>query len=226
MPREEEHYKEQKKNAEILSRDHIRTEFDSKAYLRDFYTRVEDPAMQLILTFLPNIAARVGKVENLLDFGAGPTIHVAVAFRHTAQNIYLADYLPQNREELSKWRQSRSDFDWFETIKRIANIEGVDWSSILQMEEEARSKVRDVFHCNCFSRPSVDAPPSLQCNFDVVTTIFCVEYCCNTLDEYKQAIANVVDQVKPGGKSFHYFFMLMGLCPGFESNNIKEELNL
>uniref|UniRef100_F1L9I4 Methyltransferase n=1 Tax=Ascaris suum TaxID=6253 RepID=F1L9I4_ASCSU len=160
--------------------------------------------MQLVLTFLPNIAARIGNVESLLDFGAGPTIHVAVAFRNTANNIYLADYLPQNREELLRWLNHTARFDWSTTIKKIATIEGLAWSNVQQMETDAHSKVRGVFHCDCFKRPSVNAPPSLLNKFDVVTTIFCIEYCCNTIDEYKSAVANVAEQVKPGG------FLMMG----------------
>ncbi|KHN83563.1 putative methyltransferase B0303.2 [Toxocara canis] len=202
MPEEEKSY-EDTKNEELISRDRFRTEFNTTAYLRDFYTAVDDPAMQLVLTFLPNIATRIGEVENLLDFGAGPTIHVSVAFRNTAKNIYLADYLPQNREELMKWRQNRSQFDWSCTIRKMAIIEGLNSTEVPQMEICARSKVRGVFHCDCLKRPSVNAPSSLLNRFDVVTTIFCIEYCCNTIDEYKTAIANVVEQVKPGG-----FFMM------------------
>ncbi|VDN23499.1 unnamed protein product [Cylicostephanus goldi] len=46
---------------------------------------------------------RIGEVGKVLDFGAGPTIHVAASFRNTASEIYLADYLPQNREELNNF---------------------------------------------------------------------------------------------------------------------------
>lgn len=55
--------------------------------------------------------------------------------------IYLADYLPQNREELQRWLGDRSDFDWSETLRKIATSEGTDWSKIKQMEDDARAKV-------------------------------------------------------------------------------------
>jgi hypothetical protein len=56
---------------------------------QDFYEVVDDPAMQMVLFYLPNIAARLPFVESLLDFGAGPTIHVAICFRNKAENVCL-----------------------------------------------------------------------------------------------------------------------------------------
>ncbi|PIO67676.1 hypothetical protein TELCIR_10562, partial [Teladorsagia circumcincta] len=69
---------------EVLDRDTFLTEFKTEAYLQDFYAKVEDPAMQMVLTCLPNIVARIGEVKRVLDFGAGPTIHVAASFRNQA----------------------------------------------------------------------------------------------------------------------------------------------
>jgi hypothetical protein len=72
----------------LLDRRHFHSTFESETYLKSFYNRVEEPAMQVVLIFLPKIVARLeqrheGKaaLETLLDFGAGPTIHVAVCFR-------------------------------------------------------------------------------------------------------------------------------------------------
>ncbi|PIO75198.1 hypothetical protein TELCIR_02773 [Teladorsagia circumcincta] len=72
---------------EVLDRDTFLTEFKTEAYLQDFYAKVEDPAMQMVLTCLPNIVARIGEVERVLDFGAGPTIHVAASFRNQAAEV-------------------------------------------------------------------------------------------------------------------------------------------
>lgn len=46
--------------------------------------------MQMVLKFLPNIVARIGKTNRVLDFGAGPTIHVAACFRNTADEVALS----------------------------------------------------------------------------------------------------------------------------------------
>ncbi|VDN23497.1 unnamed protein product [Cylicostephanus goldi] len=70
-----------------LDRDSFLTEFKTDAYLDDFYTKVDDNAMKMVLAFLPNIVARIGEVGKVLDFGAGPTIHVAASFRNTASEV-------------------------------------------------------------------------------------------------------------------------------------------
>ncbi|VDO21719.1 unnamed protein product [Haemonchus placei] len=189
---------------EILDRDTFLTEFRTDAYLQDFYTKVEDPAMQMVLTCLPNIVARLGNVKRVLDFGAGPTIHVAASFRNQADEIYLADYLPQNRKELSLWCKGRSEFDWSVPLKMILSQEGNSWTDLDQMIALTRQKICGVYHCDCFASPSVDLPKQLHGKFDVLVTIFCVEYCCKTYEEYKMAIKNIADQINPGG------FLVMG----------------
>uniref|UniRef100_A0A8R1I173 Uncharacterized protein n=1 Tax=Caenorhabditis japonica TaxID=281687 RepID=A0A8R1I173_CAEJA len=183
----------------LLDRTTFFTEFSTNAYLEDFYTNVEDPAMQMVLTFLPNIVARVGKVDRMLDFGAGPTIHVAACYREMANEIHLADYLPQNRGELLRWVNNESDFDWNRPLRMILTREGKTWDKLPQVEEETREKVVDIYHCDVFENPSVDCPKEIFGQFDTVATIFCVEYCCNTIDEYYGAIKNVAAAVKPGG---------------------------
>jgi len=74
--------------------------------------------MQLILFHLPSIIARLPtKINNLLDFGSGPTIYVAICFREKAENIFLSDYLPQNKKELNNWLSGNSNFDWTKIFK-------------------------------------------------------------------------------------------------------------
>jgi nicotinamide N-methyltransferase len=187
----------------IYTRDHFHTEFDTNAYLTDFYTKIEDPAMQLVLTFLPSIVARLPPRKRLADFGAGPTIHVAACFRNHVDEIYLADYLPQNREELQRWKNGESKFDWGAALRMMLTREGKDWSKVAETEAETRAKVFDIFYANCFEQPSIQCGKDLEGKFDIITSVFTMEYCCNTKDEYQTAIKNVVEQVIPGG----YFIM-------------------
>ncbi|VDL75118.1 unnamed protein product [Nippostrongylus brasiliensis] len=172
--------------------------------LQDFYTKVDDPAMQMVVTFLPNIVARIGEVKRMLDFGAGPTTHVAASFRNQASEIYLADYLPQNRQELKRWSEGKSNFDWSQAFKMILTQEGNSWNDLDDMIALTRKKVCGVFHCDCLTTPSVDLPSDFPGKFDVVVSIFCAEYCCKTYDEYKRAMKNIAEQINPGG------FLVMG----------------
>lgn len=45
--------------------------------------------MQMVLFYLPNIIARLPNCKSLLDFGAGPTIHVAICFRNKVDEVYF-----------------------------------------------------------------------------------------------------------------------------------------
>ncbi|KAM3717665.1 Nicotinamide N-methyltransferase [Dirofilaria immitis] len=183
----------------IVGQDRLESNFDSQAYLWDFYRCIDDPAMQMMIMLLPIVAERIDYCDSLLDFGAGPTIHVSVVFRNKVNNIYLADYLPQNRNELFRWIIGKNSFDWTPVLKMIASVEGSGWLQLKEIEQFTKSKVRSIFHCNCHTKPSIKAPKILQNNFDIVVSIFCLEYCSNNEIEYKEAIRNVADQVKPGG---------------------------
>ncbi|EFO13599.1 hypothetical protein LOAG_14929 [Loa loa] len=70
----------------IVGPDGLESNFDSQAYLWDFYQCIDDPAMQMMIMLLPTIAERIDCYDNLLDFGAGPTIHVSVVFRNKVNN--------------------------------------------------------------------------------------------------------------------------------------------
>ncbi|KAI6185340.1 Amine N-MethylTransferase [Aphelenchoides besseyi] len=190
----------------LLTRDHFHEEFSTEAYLKDFYTKVDDPAMQMVLTFLPGIAARLPDCESMLDFGAGPTIHASICLRNRVKKIYLADYLPQNRDELQKWLDGRSTFDWTRVLRMIATGEGIGWEKTKEMEEKTRSKIEGILFCNCLEDPVLTAPVELLGTFGVVVSIFTIEYCSMTTDEYRNAIRRVVELIRPGG-----YFILAGI---------------
>ncbi|KAI6190166.1 hypothetical protein M3Y97_00087300 [Aphelenchoides bicaudatus] len=172
----------------LLDRSSFKTEFDTKAYLKDFYADVQDPAMQMMIRFLPGIAVRLPKAQTLLDFGCGPTIHVSVCFRNRVQRIYLADYLEQNREELHRWLNGQNEFDWQKTLKMIATCEGTEWSMLQKMEDDTKSKAS-----------MLDVSDRVYGSIDIVVTILTLEYCCNTLGEYKSAVKRVASLVKKNG---------------------------
>ncbi|MFH4976351.1 hypothetical protein AB6A40_003060 [Gnathostoma spinigerum] len=199
MPKTEE-YRQTNGKSEILhGKDDYLEHFDTSIYLKDFYTNVDDPAMQLVLSMLPNIVKRIPPGKSFLDFGAGPTIHASVAFRHSMENIYMADFLESNCKELIAWLEGRSRFDWSNALKKLVCGEGIDGYHIEEMERLTRSKVSGIFHCDCHKKPALNAPKELLGTFDVVNTIFCVEYCCDTLDEYRCAMQNITDLIRPGG---------------------------
>jgi hypothetical protein len=53
----------------------------------------------------------------------------------------LADYLPQNRLELSRWLKQESTFNWNSVLRIIATLEGLDGTKCKDMEVKTREKV-------------------------------------------------------------------------------------
>ncbi|KRX80264.1 putative methyltransferase -like protein, partial [Trichinella sp. T6] len=170
------------------------------------FSPVSDPAMTMMLSVLPIIAERLSLkkapetgITRLLDIGSGPTIHMAVVFRDKVDEIYLSDYLEQNCEQLRLWMQDRKPFDWRSVLGYIAQREGQATLSVEAMEVASRSKLRGVFHCDVFKPGVVDWPDYDGLGFDVVSSLFCLEFASNTVDDFTNALTNVVRLVKPGG---------------------------
>jgi nicotinamide N-methyltransferase len=195
----------------MLTRDDYPDTFDSKAYLSAFYSKIDnEPAMKLVLSQLPAAVERVSRTlctkdgsagGRLLDVGSGPTIHVACAFREKMREIYLSDYLAQNRDELNRWLRNDGPFDWGNILHFLALMEGQS-EERPGVEEEARSKVAGILPCDIFQTTVI--PVHVRADFDVVTTFFCIEYATVDSQEYRRAVRNVVGLIKPGG------YLIMG----------------
>lgn len=179
------------------------THFDPIEYLRQYYGSNDmSRGLKIILCFLPNIAARLPKVERFLDIGSGPTIFMAVGFRNKADHIYLSDYAEQNRRELLNWlnqdEKTPTPFDWSAICKAIAKLECVDSEDWRRLEQEAKEKVRDVLYCDVH-QPEVLTRNVSMGQFDIVSAVFCLEYASSNSAEYRRAMTNACRLIKPGG---------------------------
>uniref|UniRef100_A0AC34GNA6 NNMT/PNMT/TEMT family protein n=1 Tax=Panagrolaimus sp. ES5 TaxID=591445 RepID=A0AC34GNA6_9BILA len=183
-------------------------QFDPKQYLEGFYkTAKEDTAMQVVLFFLPGVLYRLPeKIENLLDLGAGPTVYIPIAVRKRAENIFTSDYAEANRQTLKSWIESKSEFDWTNVCTWLSNIEATSESPKM-MQELARSKMRGIFSVNVHKDTVIqevyyqhpEYKKEIPKQFDVVTTVFCLEYASETLEEYQNAVKNATSLIKNGG---------------------------
>ncbi|KAF1760370.1 hypothetical protein GCK72_008619 [Caenorhabditis remanei] len=162
--------------------------------------------MQIVLFFLPGILYRLPeKVNTVLDLGAGPTVYLPIALRLRAQNIYTSDYAPANRETLISWCENRSTFDWSNVCTWIANIEA-SMETGKVMQEKTRQLMRAVLDVNVHESPVVQSVvwkenPSIEVpqKFQVVSTVFCLEYSCETLEAYFRAVRSACSLIEDGG---------------------------
>lgn len=146
-----------------------------------------------------------------LPFSTGPTIYIPVAVRHYVQSIFTSDYSPVNRKRLVEWVQEEKHFDWTQICLWIAELEA-SHQTPEQMQKMARDKVRAILAVDVQKRPVIQGEEWRAENFveevpeqfDLVATVFCMEYSCETLDGYHRAIQGACSLIRPGG------WLLMG----------------
>uniref|UniRef100_A0A914W3V5 Uncharacterized protein n=1 Tax=Plectus sambesii TaxID=2011161 RepID=A0A914W3V5_9BILA len=194
---------------ELRAVDHF-DQFDPIAYLSGFYkSPQEDDAMKIVLFFLPGMLYRVPIGGSLLDLGAGPTVYVPMTFRQRVDHIYTSDFAPVNRAELRRWWLNEPDqFDWSAVCAWISSIETGDEKRHTQhaIEQATRAKIRAVLAVNVHNDDSViDRSQTFPeaCivpqQFDIITTVFCLEYASETFEQYRSAVRNALKLLKPGG---------------------------
>ncbi|KJH49160.1 NNMT/PNMT/TEMT family protein [Dictyocaulus viviparus] len=186
-------------------------QFNPNAYLESFYkTASEDSAMQIVLFFLPGILYRLPeKVKTALDLGAGPTVYLPIVLRNKVLQIYTSDYARVNRDVLQSWIENRSTFDWSEVCHWISSIEAVV-EQPFAMQQQARDKVMAILEANVHETPVIRSVHWRRDNceipqrFELVSTIFCLEYSCETIDEYNRAVQGACSLIE------HWGYLIQG----------------
>ncbi len=182
------------------------TVFNPGAYLSAFYSSADDDsAMKMMLFFLPGMAYRLPEGGSLLDIGSGPTVHVAFTFRERVDAIYLSDFAAQNRRELVKWWLEEEDcFQWTEILNWLRLIEAKNKPGPA-IDVATREKIQAILACDVLEPNVIDLEHSyptgvtVPSQFDLITSIFCLEYATNCSRDYNRAMQNVSKLLKPGG---------------------------
>ncbi|CAI4229119.1 unnamed protein product [Auanema sp. JU1783] len=192
---------------EVCAPEEHHDKFDPSQYLESFYkTAKEDTAMQIVLFFLPGMLYRLPeRVRTVLDLGAGPTVYLPIALRNRADIIYTSDYAPANRQFLLNWVENRSQFNWSNVCEWISNIEASNETPAI-MQQKARDKIAGIFEVNVHELPVIkntfwkkDGSVAVPKKFQVVTTVFCLEYSCDSLEGYNRAVKGACSLIEDGG---------------------------
>ena len=159
------------------------------------------PDEQHALSFLCESLERLSPVTVALEYGCGPTVHHAVALVPKAQQIYLADYLPDNLEEVRRWLEGGEDaYDWSLFTRHILQLEGKAVPSVGDVEareREARGRITRLFR----SDAGDDDPlgPEMRAHFPLVTSHYCAEGATNSKETWGLYMRNIAGLVSPGG---------------------------
>jgi hypothetical protein len=91
-------------------------EWLARDYLRDYYSELQEDERYTIRYFVEQMrAAPRGPV---VCFGSGPTLHHVFLTAGRATELYLADYLTRNLDEIERWRARAPDaHDWVPFVR-------------------------------------------------------------------------------------------------------------
>jgi len=142
------------------------------------------------------------------DGHSGPTVYIPMAFRHRVEHIYTSDYADANRASLLRWSRREPGFDWTAVCKWMAGIEATIETPHM-MQENTRKHLRAVLSVDVHKQAVISAATMLGDDqsaedtvpkqFDVVATVFCLEYASESAEEYRRAVRNATGLINPGG---------------------------
>ncbi|VDM45158.1 unnamed protein product [Toxocara canis] len=196
----------------IFFPEHYETKFDPYAYLTHYYSRKAlDDGTRLSLFALPTFARiieremREDERQSLIDIGAGPTVYTAICFRDVVKRVCLTDFLQKNLDILNDWLDRKRTFDWSPLIRIVCRMEGeclVNGDEVHDIEEQARSLVTagGIYHADVTTSPCCQRERLPIQQFDILVSVFCLESACTNYESYCQAMANMLELLRPGGR--------------------------
>ena len=172
------------------------SDWDPSAYLREYYRGVE-PDERETISFLVEAMRQAPRGRPVLVYGVGPTLHHVFLAAPLASELHLGEYLPQNREELTRWLAGEPGaHDWSPFVRQTLQCEGVDEprpDEVADREELTRARVTRVFPVDA-RRPPLD--PDL---YPVVISAYCADSATNDRSEWATFMHAILAHVEPGG---------------------------
>lgn len=175
--------------------------FQAKDYLKQYYSTSElcSDDVHIFREFLALLRRLPGPVESALDFGCGPVLHYAFAMSPFAERLELAEYLPDNRQELQMWWENDAHaHDWNPLFSRVLEEEGSDATDLAPRQELLRRRLLRIQACDLRQENPLGEPRQ----FDLVTSFFCSECVAVDRDEWERMLGKILDLVAPGGTFF------------------------
>jgi len=176
------------------------TEWCPRAYLREYYGRIEADERHAIAYFAAAFAA-MPPGQRVLVYGAGPTLHHVFLAAAKASEIHLADYLPGNLAEIRRWlSRDPAAHDWRPFVAYTLQCEGIGAPSDAQIaarEELARRKITRLLAADLRAFPILD--PIGSGPYDVVLSAFCADSATGDRAEWRRFMLQIGALARPGG---------------------------
>ncbi len=173
------------------------TAWSPAEYLAQYYATAgvaedEIGILQFVLNFL---LEKKQTFSEMVEVGCGPTIHHAIPFAPYVDQLYLADYLESNLQEVRNWIRG-TGHNWIPYVSGMLAVEGNNsQAAIVERTRMFRSKIAGLLPCNVLSAQ----PLGESRMFPLVTSFYCLECVQQEKAVWEQAMANVSSLVAPDG---------------------------
>ena len=173
----------------------------ARDYLATYYCQPPAPDEQVVLSFLAEHYRKIACQPCAIEIGCGPTVHHALPLAPYVSEIHMADYLPENLEEVKQWRDGHPDAHrWQEYTTLTLSLEGLPAgpADVEKRERDVRRKMTRFLVCDLKS----DLPLGARHNYSAVCSFYCGENIGITPEEWFNVMRRLADLTRPGGYLF------------------------
>lgn len=174
--------------------------FHPKEYLQEYYSHIGDENLELLKFFSQAYTDIEGNIK-MLEFGGGPTVYPLISAAPKVKEIYFADYLDNNIEEVKQWKSNSKDaFCWKKYIKKSLSLEGssrVTKRKIEERENIIKDKIVKFINCDAYKKDPLGS--EYRGYFDVVNANFVAESVTSSMEVWERLVGNICSLLKKDG---------------------------
>jgi len=174
-------------------------DFHPRYYLDAYYSGQkmnEDEVMayKYMLDYLKTTGRHFPK---MLEVGCGPTLHNVIPFVSFVDEIHMADYLPNNLEQIQLWLDDHPDaHNWDVYIKTALELEGdMAKTAIDTRQQNMRDQITALKHIDL----TQDYPLEERESYPLVISYYCAASATSTKAEWAQFMKGIFKLIAPGG---------------------------
>ena len=175
------------------------TEWVPRDYLAEYFNEVQEDERHAIRYFVEQM--RDAPAGPVLCFGCGPTLHHVFLTALRPNELYLADYLPRNLEEIDRWRrQDAGAHDWSLFVRYTLLCEtGTEPGdpAIATRTEALRRSIAGLVPADAGLVDPLGA--EYRGRFATVLSPFCADSATDDKGVWTRYSRNIASLVRPGG---------------------------
>ena len=171
-------------------------------YLDTFYRdRPPTNDEQAVLRFLVQHLRDLPTGQVVVEVGCGPTVHHAFPFAPYVSAIHMADYLPENLDEIDRWRtEAHGAMDWsqYSRLGARARRRRERGRCRATARSDARDRIERLMPCDLQQELIFGEPTT----YPIVAAFYCTEEVGISIPAWERVMANLARAVAPGGRLY------------------------